>query len=802
MNHEPGASAWLTIADNQQTWDRLCESLALADGFELVFAVVVDQLAAAWIMELLEARAQELGRRSVRLDARDADALERLTSGGDDGVLVVLDTVDPSRRDRPALDRCLLELNPRRDLLVERVAGPIVVVTRPDGLRRFADLAPDLFSVHTAAFRLFGGADLRLDERPEWLLADHEFVGLLGIDPSFGLADRSRVPKIVREPPQPPERLFGREELLAELAARLVPGGERVIEISGVPGVGRTALVAQAVALVGERWDRVIWLDCRHVWHWRESDPVINAVIEVLAATETAPFDIEDARERFVELTTLHSVLIVADDHFQQPRVVPGARSCLVIVLGPKHDARDIPPLSPAAVAEFSQSLGLPHDLDFGPRPFGPQHWAALPGVVRLLDRWARARGVAAIDSLPDSRDSDLGGLCDAIVDDAGPEFAEAFRVLLHLSGWIPEFPRGVHEPAFSELERLGVLVSQADCYRFSETGIGRWNYVPRLSHDWHSRLAVGSIADHLFANLGAALAQHELGAVRTSLSSLGLTRDDLERCAASVPPPIRPVVWRSAVEIIPMHGADERICLQSALVEAMRCGQADRARETNDQLGAEAPPLLAMLATLRPTEWDPGIELGHVFASTYIIEAAEHDIAAALRRGLDLRPWFEDDRLPDAAPARVALALRGEACNRETLHDLLATLDLTRELDRLAAHFVWSRLAWLHILANDWPNFERSFTEVERSARAWGISYALVRLRLVELTALEARGDLDRAADKLLATLASVDRCYGTRSRVALALLRRSIRIYTELDRRDDAEQAAEEIRGRRRAS
>src|SRR5690606_2500513 len=113
-------------------------------------------------------------------------------------------------------------------------------------LRRVADLAPDLFSVHTASFRFYGGADLVFEEQPEWLLSDHEFVGLLGIDPSFGFADRSHVPRIAREPPQPPTTLFGREALLAELEARLVPGGERVIHIAGQPGVGRTALLAAA----------------------------------------------------------------------------------------------------------------------------------------------------------------------------------------------------------------------------------------------------------------------------------------------------------------------------------------------------------------------------------------------------------------------------------------------------------------------------------------------------------------------------------------------------------------------------
>jgi hypothetical protein len=153
------------------------------------------------------------------------------------------------------------------------------------------------------------------------------------------------------------------------------------------------------------------------------------------------------------------------------------------------------------------------------------------------------------------------------------------------------------------------------------------------------------------------------------------------------------------------------------------------------------------------------------------------------------------------AGDRRQRADLRCEPCTPESLHDLLATLDRTRELDRLAAHFVWTRLAWLHILANDWPAFERAFTEVERSARAWGISYALVRMRLLELTALEVRGELDRAADKLPSTLAAVDRAYGTRSRNALALLGRAVRIYSELDRGENAERVSELIRERRRA-
>src|SRR5690606_36599404 len=154
-------------------------------------------------------------RRFVQLDARDDDVLSKLTRLAEAGeVLVVLDTVAASWRAVANLERALPELNPRRYLLATAIPGPILIIACPAGLRRVAGLAPDLFSVHTARFVFSGGADRGLDDQPDWLLSDHEFVGLLGIDPSFGFADWSLVPRIVREPPRPPERLFGRDAVL------------------------------------------------------------------------------------------------------------------------------------------------------------------------------------------------------------------------------------------------------------------------------------------------------------------------------------------------------------------------------------------------------------------------------------------------------------------------------------------------------------------------------------------------------------------------------------------------------------
>lgn len=815
-----GSAAWLTIADNSQTWARLSGSLALAEGFELLFAVVVDQQAAGWLGELLEGRARELGRRFVSLDARDDDVLERLVGLADGGdALVVLDTVAASRRASAALDRCLLELNPRRDLLVERIPGPLIMVVRPDGLRRVADLAPDLFSVHTASFRLFGGVDLALDEQPEWLLSDHEFVGLLGIDPSFGFADRSRVPKIVREPPRPPERLFGREALLAELKARLVPGGERVIQISGQPGVGRTALLAQAVEFVQDRWDQVIWLDCRHLWgFWHECDDIVDAAIQVLAPDEVPPFDAEDARERFVELTTLHSTLIIADDLFWQADAVPGHRSCLVAVLDGRRGSTDLPPLDSAALHEFGHAEGLPNveiSAAFRERPRGPGCWQMLPGNIRVLSRWLRAQQDptnAALARLRAKREKgskrsgDLNDLCKAIVENSGPEQSAAFHALIELSGWVPEFSRSgvVDETALDNLVRLGILVNDGDHYRFSETGIGRWRYLDEPPRDWRKHLAIRPVADRLYATLGGALWEHDVQSEIPWLSNLAITSDDIEHCTASVPPPVRAAVWQAATDVVNTRGAYGSVFLEKAIVAALQCGQNEHARtirehlDTNEVIG----PLLHMLVMLRPAEWDPDTEQGRKLAEHYASTHAAPAIAAALRRGLDPQLRFTKNSVRYAPPARIALTLRSESRSAELLRELLATLDQSRELDRLAAHFVWARVAWLDILTNDWPSFERSFAETERSARVWGYPYALVRVRLLELTALEARGDLDWAAAKLPAALAAVDRNYGTRSRTALALLRRAVRIYTELDRSDDAEQAQAQIRARRRST
>jgi len=783
-----GFAAWLATADNGETWARLRDSLALADGFELVFTVVVDSQAAAWISELLEARARELGRRFVKLDARDEDVLAKLVSLADAGeVLVVLDTVAASRCAVAALERCLLDLNPRRDLLATTIPGPLVIVARPDGLRRIADLAPDLFSVHTARFRLFGGAEPGLEEQPEWLLSDHEFVGLLGIDPSFGFADRSRVPKIVVEPPRPPERLFGRDAVLAELESKLVPGGERLIRVSGPPGVGRTALVARAVELVRERWDRVIWLDCRHMVISREQDEVIDAVIEALAPNEVPPFNAEDARERFIELTTLHAVLIITDDLFRGTRAVTGSRSCLVVI----HDSeggrgRDdivVAPLGLAELQALGQAEGLPATVDLQALSAG------LPACVRLLGRWLHGQGEAGIEDLARIT-VDNGGhidspreLCEAIATGEGRACVHAFEALLRLDGWVLEFPRGwtvVTDLALAEFERLGVLVAAGDGYRFAETSIGQWHHLPEapLFGGWRARLPHGSGADQLYATLSLFLRTRSDG-----FDLPRLTRDDVERAAISAAPPQRAAILHAAASILRMPEQDKLALLRAALSAALRCGQVEHARNINLELPNSNES--DMLVMLRPSEW--GSPSDRARAS-----------AAALRRGLG-HSDSPDDPLPDAAPARAALALRTPSCSPATIGELLASLDATHELDRLAAHFLWARLAWLQIAANDWPGFERSLAEVERSARAWGYPYALVRLRLLDLTALEVRGELDRAAAKLPATLAAVERRYGSRSHTTLELLRRATQIYTELDRDDDAKQTLAQIHARR---
>jgi hypothetical protein len=169
----------------------LTRALELGDGFELHFAIVPGPRQEQALADHLRQLGERLGLAMIELQASSATLAAQLVAS-DQPRLTLLRTVGASRRDPAALARCLVELNPRRDLIAGRHRGPLVIACRPDALRRVVELAPDLYSVHTSLVQI---------ERPEhprpppsWRLFDHEAIGLLGLDPSFRVFDGQAIP--------------------------------------------------------------------------------------------------------------------------------------------------------------------------------------------------------------------------------------------------------------------------------------------------------------------------------------------------------------------------------------------------------------------------------------------------------------------------------------------------------------------------------------------------------------------------------------------------------------------------------
>lgn len=166
---------WFAVADNRGEWERLRRALALEQGFALLIVDVPDVGTETRVVELL-AGEQEF----VQLDARESDARapvrELLQRRGE---RVVLRSVEASRSDIEALERCLVQLNMRRDQIVAH-EHVLVIVLRRDAVARMIDVAPDLYSVHRARFRFARLVQPR--PAPAWLLRDTEFAAVLDDD--------------------------------------------------------------------------------------------------------------------------------------------------------------------------------------------------------------------------------------------------------------------------------------------------------------------------------------------------------------------------------------------------------------------------------------------------------------------------------------------------------------------------------------------------------------------------------------------------------------------------------------------
>ncbi len=167
---------WLDVADNRGEWARLRRALGLETGFALFTVDVPDVETEGRVVELLRRERVQL----VMLDARSSDdeapvreLLRRQHAS------MVLRCVEASRRDGEALERCLVQLNARRDQIAAR-GHVLVVVLRRDAVVRMLDVAPDLYSVHRARFRF--ARLVRPRPAPMWLLTDQEFAAVVDHD--------------------------------------------------------------------------------------------------------------------------------------------------------------------------------------------------------------------------------------------------------------------------------------------------------------------------------------------------------------------------------------------------------------------------------------------------------------------------------------------------------------------------------------------------------------------------------------------------------------------------------------------
>lgn len=169
--------AWLAVADNRGEFERLCRALELEAGFSLSLVDVPDVVTERRVIELLARRDQRLELLDARANGDQAPVRELLRRRA--SVFFVLRSVEASRSDVEALERCLAQLNVRRDQLVAR-GHVLVIVLRRDAVARMLDVAPDLYSVHRARFRFARLVEPRPD--PLWLIEDHEYAAVLDDD--------------------------------------------------------------------------------------------------------------------------------------------------------------------------------------------------------------------------------------------------------------------------------------------------------------------------------------------------------------------------------------------------------------------------------------------------------------------------------------------------------------------------------------------------------------------------------------------------------------------------------------------
>ncbi|MFV8751195.1 hypothetical protein ACNOYE_11685 [Nannocystaceae bacterium ST9] len=185
-------------ADEAAEWARLAQALELSSRFELFLIRVDDRSTEASVLERVEEFAETRSIAILDVDVGTDAPVEQFLKADVAGPrIAVVRTLELAQANPAALQRLFLQINQRRDFVIERWNAPILVCLRPDTLALLPKLAPDLYSVHRAQF--WFRAPLAFEPAPPWFLLVHEYAGLLGLDSSFW-------PASAHEPSSPVER--------------------------------------------------------------------------------------------------------------------------------------------------------------------------------------------------------------------------------------------------------------------------------------------------------------------------------------------------------------------------------------------------------------------------------------------------------------------------------------------------------------------------------------------------------------------------------------------------------------------
>src|SRR5262249_28716384 len=143
----------------------------------------------------------------------------------------------------------------------------------------------------------------------------------------------------------------GRVAELRQIGAAVTSGpGMRVLTITGMPGVGKTALAVRVARLLGERFpDRQLFIDLHAHTPWPEAVPAGAALAGLLAAAGADPRDLPDSTWRRTEMwrnqTAGQRLVLILDNAATSEQVLPllpGVDGCVVLVTS-RRQLADLP---------------------------------------------------------------------------------------------------------------------------------------------------------------------------------------------------------------------------------------------------------------------------------------------------------------------------------------------------------------------------------------------------------------------------------------------------------------------------